>query len=63
MRELTLRASHPFLEVGQLVEETLILGSGAGNDPVQDGPRVENLLLVDTVSHLAFPPTSPPLFA
>ena len=44
--------SYPFLEVGQLVEETLILRSGTGNDPIQDGPGVEDLLLVDTVAHL-----------
>ena len=44
--------SNPLLEVGQLVEEALILRSRASDDSVENGARVEDLLLVHTVPHL-----------
>ena len=44
--------SNPLLEVGQLVEETLILRSRASDDSVENGARVEDLLLVHAVPHL-----------
>ena len=44
--------ANPFLEVGQLVEEALILRSRASDDSVENGARVEDLLLVHTVPHL-----------
>ena len=44
--------ANPFLEVGQLVEEALILRSRASDDSVENGARVEDLLLVHAVPHL-----------